>query len=516
MPVAVTYPGVYVEEIPSSVHTITGAATSIAAFVGWAPQGPTGQAQLVLSWADYSRQFGGLVPGVYLGYAVYQFFTNGGQQAYIVRLVDKDAATATITLEDSKSNAVLTVSALNPGSWASNYAIAITSPPNASTGFGLQVVNWPLPASPLPPVVVESFQNLWISSSSPRFVQAIVNNQSNYITVEVGAGATTVPAAGTTPFPASGAGSGNNGTVLQPVSTTGGKTGDFETQLTGTNGYTLLQYVNFDLLCVPGEADPGTLSQLEGFCAQYRAMLIADCPSDASVNSLSTGAASVQDSAVAGLANAAYYFPWVNAPDPAQSNQPNTFPPSGFAAGLYAQTDAARGVWKAPAGTQVSLTGVLGPSVVLNDAQNGVLNPLAINCIRNFTGYGTVLWGARTLQGSDIAGSQWKYVPVRRMALFLESSLLAGLKWAVFEPNDNPLWSSIRLNVTSFMQTLFLQGAFQGQTPQEAYFVKCDGETTTQADINLGIVNIIVGFAPLQPAEFVVIQIQQMAGQLGA
>jgi len=171
-------------------------------------------------------------------------------------------------------------------------------------------------------------------------------------------------------------------------------------------------------------------------------------------------------------------------------------------------------VWKAPAGTEASLTGVNGVAVPLNDQQNGVLNPVAVNCIRNFNVYGTVIWGARTTQGNDEIGSEWKYIPVRRTALFIEESLFRGLKWVVFEPNDEPLWSQVRLNVGAFMHNLFRQGAFQGKTPQEAYFVKCDKETTTQNDINLGIVNIVVGFAPLKPAEFVVIKIQQMAGQI--
>jgi len=160
------------------------------------------------------------------------------------------------------------------------------------------------------------------------------------------------------------------------------------------------------------------------------------------------------------------------------------------------------------------VTGALGVGTVLTDGENGVLNPRAINCIRNFPVYGTVVWGARTLQGNDERGSEWKYVPVRRTALFIEESLYRGTQWVVFEPNDEPLWSQIRLNVGAFMQNLFRQGAFQGKTPNDAYFVKCDKETTTQNDINLGIVNIVVGFAPLKPAEFVVIQLQQMAGQI--
>jgi phage tail sheath protein FI len=153
---------------------------------------------------------------------------------------------------------------------------------------------------------------------------------------------------------------------------------------------------------------------------------------------------------------------------------------------------------------------------VLTDDENGDLNPLGINALRSFPLIGTVLWGARTLRGADALTDQWKYIPVRRTALFIEETLFRGLKWVVFEPNDEPLWAQIRLNVGAFMNGLFRQGAFQGTTPAQAYFVKCDGETTTQDDIDRGVVNIVVGFAPLKPAEFVVLKIQQMAGQTAA
>ena len=171
-------------------------------------------------------------------------------------------------------------------------------------------------------------------------------------------------------------------------------------------------------------------------------------------------------------------------------------------------------MWKAPAGTDAVLRGVQALDVVLTDPENGVLNPLGMNCLRNLPAFGPVVWGARTLRGSDQLASEWKYIPVRRLALFLEESLYRGTQWVVFEPNDEPLWAQIRLNVGAFMNNLFRQGAFQGRTPREAYLVKCDAESTTQNDINLGIVNIIVGFAPLKPAEFVIIKIQQLAGQI--
>jgi uncharacterized protein len=186
---------------------------------------------------------------------------------------------------------------------------------------------------------------------------------------------------------------------------------------------------------------------------------------------------------------------------------------SGLIAGVMARTDATRGVWKAPAGLEADLRGILDLEVNLTDKENGVLNKLGVNCLRKFPS-GFVNWGARTMAGSDDESSEWKYIPIRRLALFLEESLYRGTKWIVFEPNDEPLWAQIRLNLRAFMNGLFRQGAFQGSTPDKAFFVKCDGETTTQADRNLGIVNIEVGFAPLKPAEFVIIKIQQIAGDL--
>jgi phage tail sheath protein FI len=211
--------------------------------------------------------------------------------------------------------------------------------------------------------------------------------------------------------------------------------------------------------------------------------------------------------------NAAVYFPRLSIPDVVNEGRPRNVGPSGTLAGVYARIDSTRGVWKAPAGTEAALRGA-NLTIKLTDLENGGLNPLGINVLRNFPIFGNVGWGARTLEGADQQASEWKYIPVRRIALYIEESLYQGLKWVVFEPNDEPLWAQIRLNVGAFMHNLFRQGAFQGKTPREAYFVKCDSETTTQNDIDQGIVNILVGFAPLKPAEFVVIKIQQIAGQI--
>jgi phage tail sheath protein FI len=273
----------------------------------------------------------------------------------------------------------------------------------------------------------------------------------------------------------------------------------------------------FNLLCIPpdvrdGDTDTTVYQAAMELCVTRRAMLIVDPPgawTSASKVDLST----LNLSSVSAR-NAAVYFPRVLEADPARQNQIDTFVPCGIVAGVMARTDSQRGVWKAPAGLDASLNGVQGLSTVLNDAENGMLNPLGVNCLRRFPVSGPVVWGSRTLRGADLLADDYKYIPVRRLALFIEESLFRGTQWVVFEPNDNPLWAQIRLNVGAFMQNLFRQGAFQGKTPADAYFVKCDGETTTQNDINLGIVNIVVGFAPLKPAEFVVIQLQQMAGQI--
>jgi phage tail sheath protein FI len=208
--------------------------------------------------------------------------------------------------------------------------------------------------------------------------------------------------------------------------------------------------------------------------------------------------------------HAAAYFPNIRVDDPLVAGSIRAHPPSGAMAGVYARTDGNVGVWQAPAGTEASLAGVYGPSVVLSDDQHGILNPLGLNVIRLFPIFGTVSFGSRTVDGSNALASEWKYIPVRRTALYILRSLSEGLRWAVHKPNGDSLWAELRMNVTSFMQGLFRAGAFKGTSPRDAFFVQCDASTTTQADIDLGVVNIIIGFAPLKPAEFVVISLKQI------
>ena len=285
---------------------------------------------------------------------------------------------------------------------------------------------------------------------------------------------------------------------------------------TGFNAFEDVDLVN--TLCIPRAAElPGNemravYEQASGYMATRRGFTIIDIPElTATLEAMQTW---LTENDTLRSRDAAVYFPRTFVPDPVNGNRLRSVAASGTMAGLYARTDATRGVWKAPAGTEARLENVQSLAYTLTDLQNGALNPLGVNCLRTFPVYGHISWGARTLDGADVLASEWKYVPIRRLALFIEESLFRGTKWVVFEPNDEPLWAQIRLNVGVFMNGLFRQGAFQGSTPQEAYFVKCDKETTTQADRNLGIVNIEVGFAPLKPAEFVVITIQQIAGEL--
>jgi phage tail sheath protein FI len=506
-----TYPGVYIQELPSGVHTITGVATSIAAFIGWAPQGPVGQATLVQSWGDFQSQFGGLYTGVYLGYAVSQFFANGGQQAYIVRLIDTTGTPTPATATGKDAGDTIELYASSPGSWANGFIVSFSAgDPTDPDSFSVQVLD-------SKNNLLESFMNVSQGQSAPsRYAPTVIDSDSQYITFinpqnpSAPPHLTGAPAA-TTSLTLDNGSPGN--AITDPS--------NFAAQLAPKSAvHALLDSIPIvNLVCVPGlttDTSNGAniIDALQGFCADARAFCIVDSPQNANITdanlAVKNAGQNLQNSASSGAANSAMYFPWVSAPDPLAGGRLALMPPCGLVAGVYAQTDASRGVWKAPAGIDAGLSGIAGLQYMLTDALNGLLNPVGVNCLRYFPTYSNVVWGARTLLGADTVGSQWKYVPIRRFALFLESSLYDGTQWVVFEPNDETLWGQIRLNVGAFLQGLFLKGAFQGTTPQQAYFVKCDAENNPQSSINQGIVTIEVGFAPLYPAEFVIIQIQQM------
>jgi phage tail sheath protein FI len=667
MPVTPTYPGVYIEELESGVRPIVGVATSITAFVGWSPFGPENVGVRIQSFGDYERRFGGLDAESELGFAVQQYFLNGGSDAIIVRVPRQGAAAASFTVNDSGGKAALKVTASSTGNWGDQVAVSVdTEGLSAEKGFNLTVSNLATGES-------ERFVDLTTDPGSARFARVVINDEdtgSALIDLEPGEAAdakapvasgtvgkdvgtlspagtkahkltvqpdlpgkadpndatkwvpdtaaveVTVLEKGETPpgslagwasllerkinaalaasdkatyagYRVSGGLSGSGkGLRLTGVSTRAGavdagfvigkvtenaNTGDAASllgfdgstaspgrylaagvargplaaptkgnpgdkqpgtdQLIGNEGaFTGMQALRrvdlFNLLCLPdatraSAGDPSTQDSdvnadavwAAGYdlCDERRAMLLIDPPP-----SVSTPERAL-DWISSGLGtkgpNAAAWFPRLRIPDATNGFRPRTVAPSATIAGLCARTDADQGVWKAPAGTEARLRNVTGLVRVLYDDENGQLNPLGLNSLRTFPIFGTVSWGARTTDGADALASQWKYVPVRRLALFLEESLYRGTQWAVFQPNDEPLWAQLRVNLTAFMHDLFRKGAFAGRTPREAYLVKCDAETTTPLDQDRGTVNVLVGFAPLKPAEFVIIRIKQLAGQ---
>jgi uncharacterized protein len=265
----------------------------------------------------------------------------------------------------------------------------------------------------------------------------------------------------------------------------------------------------FNLLALPGITAPSVLGAAAEYCRKRRAFLVADSPARAGTPAQIS--ATITSGAIPPTSNGAVYYPWIRIADPLNPGQLRSTPPSGTVLGLISCADSTWGIWKAPAGADIVPRGVEGLAYNLNQSKADQLNALGINCFRDFPGKGPLLWGARTLAGGDTAASEWKYVPVRRLALFVEQSVERGTQWAIFEPNDERLWAQIRLDVAAFLDRLFRQGAFQGQKPGEAYFVKCDNTTTTSQDVAFGVVNIEIGFAPLKPAQFVIIRVQQKA-----
>lgn len=508
MPSTLNAPGIYIEELPSGVHPISGVSTSDTAFVDWFPRGPVSTPTRVTSFDEFNRVFGGLHAQSEASYGILQYFRHGGAVAWVVRIADTGDTAATLNVKDGAGTPknALVILASSPGTWGNTVSVAVIT---AGTGFSIFVRE----TRDQRVVDSEVIRNL----SDPVSAVAAVNARSRLIKLgppQSGAGAPVAQAGSTTGDAPDAAYTALTGGADVTLSTTG-----LPAKLTDAMGkLAAIEPFVFNILCIPAmalldAANQGTVvTAASTFCTAQRGFLLVD-PPEATLTA--TAAQGLLGTAVPATKSGALYYPRLVMPDPLNDDRPRNVAPSGVIAGVYARTDATRGVWKAPAGIEAVVGGV-ALAVPVTESDSAALNPLGINALRTLPVVGNVVWGARTLFGADTRADEWKYVPVRRTALYIEQSLNAGLKWVVFEPNDEPLWSQVRLNVGSFMQDLFRKGAFQGTTPREAYFVRCDKNTTTQSDIDKGIVNIMVGFAPLKPAEFVVIQIQQMAGQATA
>ena len=765
MAVAVSYPGVYIEEVPSGVQTIVGVATSVAAFVGYTVRGPVNDPVQIFSFADFEREFGGLHADSELSYAVRDFTLNGGATAWIAR-VAKGAAAASVDLKTAPNGVpTLTATAKTEGQWGNALVISVDyATANPASTFNLSVAEMVDRNGRLVEARNETHRNLSMNELSGNYAVGAVNASSDLIELADQGASVTDPGesrsatlteavagelnddrrqlaisidggpykefdlfggGGSLPTPTleaiaeaiqeqvqalepgNGAftnftctidasqilarsgttGSRSSSVVFAPApirsatamlrlgtagggreteaaasirpaatGTAGGRISNFSavtwgvsdqmtvelrdaknvafetetvtlraptslaearaqitkelqtsnvaafgqaqiniidealvitpggtrfsqrfefagdaadklllsngqggvpsvaayqpgigpstqaqvkgsagndgtrpgldeirgTRSTRTGLFALEDVDLFNILNLPGVseyvADPEAVNVLLATAISYaeerRAMILLDMPADR--DTFDKARDWINDPAVTTNLrhpNAVAYFSRILAADPLQNNRLRSFANSGTIAGIYARTDAAQGVWQAPAGTEARLRGVQGLEYGLTDPENGVLNQLGLNSLRVFDVFGFLVWGARTMVGADALTHESKYLNVRRLTLFIEESLYRGTQFAVFRPNGETLWSELRLSVGTFMNNLFRQGAFQGTTPQQAYLVRCDATTTTQADIDLGIVNIIVGFAPLKPAEFVIIQIQQLAGQ---
>jgi phage tail sheath protein FI len=523
MPATYTYPGVYVEELPSGVRTIVGVSTSETAFIDVFARGPIGRAVRITSFADFERAFGGLSARSEASYAIRQYYLNGGRIAWVVRVGAGNPGQASrIVAGGSPPQNTLRVRAANAGAWGNEIRVAIVN--SSTNAFDLHARQVRQVGGSPQVVASEVHRNLTMAVGSPRFAVDLVNAASSLVELEdmsageLPNGVAPDPTGAVADSAFAALTGGNDGTAFDDDGAFTDANAFSGALTSGLDALDRIAPSIFNILCIPVAArldatlQESVVSAATTFCADHRAFLIVDIPATTTTPSGMTTWMSATGNSLRNR-NAAVYFPRVRVADPLNEGRLRDIGPSGTLAGVYARTDANRGVWKAPAGTDAALRGVRLAATITDD-ENGGLNPQGVNVLRNFPIFGNVSWGARTLDGADQQASEWKYIPVRRTALFLEESLYQGLKWVVFEPNDEPLWAQIRLNVGAFMNGLFRQGAFQGTTPREAYFVKCDKETTTQADVDRGVVNILVGFAPLKPAEFVVIQIQQIAGQI--
>ncbi|MEK6210283.1 MAG: phage tail sheath C-terminal domain-containing protein [Pseudomonadota bacterium] len=648
----VSYPGVYVEEIPGGARPIEAAGTSTAVFVGLAEKGADDAAVRVSSWEEFQKAYGGFISASYLAEGVFSFFNNGGRQCYIARVTPSDAVRADVTVQNRANPAVAGIKFLarNKGAWA-NYLVLTTENATADPGNGFKLIIRrqaerevvPTNVADLP--TLETHDNLVMDPDSPSYAVKVLKRDASLVEMEslpantslqrgfhrsgaltaalplsaatskfminvdddgyqevtldgaaLAAGAPLADVAtnieskvqvlakkkGSTPpdaftafncavegtslvlrsgtnktgsaenlkssvriqnAPTNNAavklklGEGNGGlsedalAVRRPANAAAVQLGDNAAPLGAVTAATLgvdgvaplneQNYANaftrlndkndFSLLAVPGIGTTQMMDLGVAYCANRPLQDVFYVGETGKFDDTVAEAEAFRKSLTKANSYGAVYFPWIRALDPS-GRTPGAvpLPPSGYVAGLYSRIDGARGVWKAPAGTEASLNGVVGLTTELTDVQQGNLNPISVNCLRRFDLAGVIAWGARTVSSDP----EYKYVPVRRTAIMLRKSIYDGIQWAVFEPNDHRLWSALRTNIGAFMNSLFRAGAFQGEKANDAYFVRCGlGDTMVQDDIDRGQVIVLVGFAPLKPAEFVIVRIQQKAGQ---
>jgi hypothetical protein len=516
------HPGVYVSEVPSGARSIEGAPTSTTIFVGETERGPLGPTK-IRSRADYERQFGGYFrvrdvesppaepTRVLTAYAIDGYYLNGGSTAYILRAVDEPegGTIETATLGD--------VEASSPGIWGNSVSVAFLASSGPDTDRFRIAVVYESPENG-ERSLVEDWDRLSTDPDDENYVVDRLKGSLYIRWTETEGVLPVAPAIDDLGSPSED--NPDESDIVDGADALGGGAGGggpldaadygvlLSEALAGVDDAALLVCCCDELL-----ADSPTygdfVDQFIGFAEgrpRQDLFFVGDLPRQRLATDPTSATVTAKD-ALTGSNFAAIYWPHCVVGDLVGTgrNPTITVPPAGYVAGLFARIDGRRGVWKAPAGTEATLNGTIAIEHQLNDLDSDDLNPKGVNALRQIPGAGRVVWGARTL----VPNSEWRYVSVRRTAIFLRTSIYNGIQWAVFEPNGEALWASLRTSIGGFMETQFRNGAFAGRTSDEAYFVKVDAETTTEIDQAAGIVNILVGFAPLRPAEFVVVKLSQ-------
>jgi hypothetical protein len=550
-------PGVYVEEVEIGGKPIEGVSTSTAGFVGETERGPVG-AHLVTGVEQYRRLFGAAAwrladqtteSAATLPYAIDGFFLNGGKRCFVARVVGAGATAAAADLSlpvevppgdqrqtaapkndepplpgppmpppvqqgNQGRTAAVRVTALGPGAWGNRIRVsaALSSLGDKAPGRFRLAVTYADPAERN--ALEEVFDDLSLQADSPAFCERRVNGASSLVKVEV---TSPVPPRARLTLPAPNA--PRPGEASPPPVTATLKEGrDGAGQLT-LNDYTgeggrpgsrvglaaLAAVDEISMLCAPDEQRvEGLAPELVAHCErlQDRFAIINGRFEDLSdVGKLQPSHFAAGQSRTIDSKYAAFYAPHIKIVD--GNGRVRTIPPGGHVAGVYARTDIERGVWKAPANEVVR--GAVGLDPEYSNGDQEILNPRGVNCIRTLPGRGIRVWGARTTSSDPL----WRYVNVRRLFLFIEESIDQGTQWVVFEPNDQRLWARVRQTASDFLTSVWRSGALMGATAEEAFFVKCDETTMTQNDLMTGRLVVLIGVAPVRPAEFVIFRIAQ-------
>lgn len=503
---ATTYlsPGVYVQEVPAGVQPIEGVGTSTGAFVGLAERGLPNQPRLITNFTQFVNEFGRFEDSKRLALAVFSFFAEGGTRCYVTRVVGSGAAAATITLDGGDASDSLKFDATSPGIWGNRVTLAIATPTNAdpSTHFRLTVR---LINTAGEDEAVEVYDDV-----NADTVSAAVNGVSRYVNV------TYIPlSSGEASRTLVNKRPANNADVDLAAGAEGTSPNfiGVANDLTGLYSFDAIDDINIvaipDLVdLAPASFRSNTISAVAYCENRGDCFYLIDAPKNVAPTEMvqfKQGTGATWTGSAFTSSYSAIYYPWVQVTHPV-TRALVTMPPSGLMAGIYANTDSVRGVFKAPAGTADGrIRTAISAERLITPGEQDVLNPIGVNVIRTFAQSGVVVWGARTTSSQ----AEFRYVPVRRLLLFIAESLDEGTQFAVFEPNDPTLWGKVRRTLTAFLTRVWRDGALFGATPDEAFFVKVDEENNPPEVRDAGQLIVDVGVAPVKPAEFVVIRIQQ-------